>query len=187
MRSLALVALLAACGGSSSSGPDMTATTQFAVTQSNNNNPSSLDALVGQTIDLEIILDPVGSYTSDSADCKSTIVYSENAQVTARGASAPLVTTEIIAKLPAWDVRFEQCPTAASSITVDAAVNELNLAFACGTVPASANVMGSDGYPALSSFTATSCAATILDVDNNRVVGATGFSVTFATGPDRLP
>jgi hypothetical protein len=97
------------------------------------------------------------------------------------------VQREILDRLPEWDVRFEQCSTAASTITAEAVIDELNLAFGCGTVPASALVHDADGHPQVTSFTATDCTATILDVVNNRQLGATGFSITFVTGPDRVP
>ena len=186
MRGFALVILLAACGGGSS-GPDVTVTTHFDVTQMSGLGPSPLDPLFNQTLDLEVVLDSVTPYFTDPAGCKSTTLVQPTATRTARGASADLVQREILDRLPDWDVRFEQCATAASTITAEAVIDELNLGFGCGTVPASALVHDAEGYPQVTSFTATDCTATILDVVNNRQLGATGFSITFVTGPDRVP
>ena len=48
-------------------------------------------------------------------------------------------------------------------------------------------VSGGDGYPAITSMTATGCRSTILDVVNNRVFGNSSFSITIVTGPSSLP
>lgn len=191
MRSAWIVVLLAACGSNddgASDGPPLTATTSFVVTDVTGSGTSPLDALAGMTIDMTVVFPDVivtQGYDGDSADCKSEIVEWPEATRTAAGASAQLVQTEILDRLPYWDVRIQLCKTGKSSILLHSEIAPLNLAYGCFGIPSSAMVE-KDGFPQLTSFVATECSATILDVVNNRVLSNLDFSVTFETGPSRL-
>ena len=161
------------------------------MTSAHGTNPSPLDSLADQTIDIDIVWPTVNSNTgdgSDTAGCKTTAVYA-TATRTAHGSSASVVQTEILDRLDDWDVRLQLCDSGAgqSSIAVDAAINELNLVFGCFGIPASAMRKNSTGFPILTSFTATQCSATILDVVNVTTLSNPSFSIEFTTGPDELP
>lgn len=178
--------VLASCGGS---GDDLRVHTSFLVTGSGGTEPSPLDPLVNQTLDVDIVWAQTDSHLgddSDSAGCKTTVLLGSSTK-TAHGSTAMLVQTEILDRLPDWDLRLQLCDAGAgqSSVTIDAAINELNLAFGCFGVPASAQKKRGD-YPVVTSFTATQCSATILDVVNARPFGNQSFSLTITTGPDEL-
>jgi hypothetical protein len=189
MRKLLPMLLVTGCG--TNSGPPLTVTTSFTVTDFSGHGPSPLDPLQGQVVDLEIVWPYVGSNHGDGADpagCLTQAVGFDPSTRTAHGATAALVQSEILDRLPDWDVKLQLCDTtAASTVVVEAVIDELNLTFGCLGVPASAMAKGADGYPLVTSFTATRCSSTILDVVNNRVVGSSDFSMTIATGPAHLP
>lgn len=188
---VACFAVLAACGGGNGGGDDLRVTTQFQVTSIAGAGVSPLDPLANQTVDIEIVWPKVdwNHGTQDPAGCKSTGVGFQASTRTASGATADLVQREILDRLPDWDVRLQLCTAGSgdSTVVVESVIDALNLSFGCFGVPASAQVTGGDGYPALTSFTATSCMATILDVVNNRVLSNPSFSITFETGPSRIP
>jgi hypothetical protein len=185
MRRLAFV-VIAACG--SPVGPDVTVTTQFAVTRMGGNQPSVLDPLVGQVIDVELVLDPVVVGHGDQGTCTASAFAMSEPKRTARGPTAELVQREILDRLIDWDVRLELCDDAAqSTLTLESVIDPLNLSFGCLGVPASAHVYDSDHYPVLTSFTATACNSIVLDVVFNRDIGGTGFPMTVVTGSERIP
>jgi hypothetical protein len=175
-----VAAACGACGGGS--GADLTMKTSFVVTSVQGSNPSPLDPLANQTIDFDVEWTAPSSNTgagTDPAGCKSTTLYGA-ATRTAHGATATLVQAEILDRLEGWDLRLQLCDAGAgsSSVTVDSAINELNLALGCVGVPASAMRKDSAGYPVVTSFTATNCAATILDVVAVKELTSTSFSMT---------
>jgi hypothetical protein len=182
--------LLAACGGDDAgSEPPLRVSTNFEVTNMSGTGPSPLDPLVGQLIAIAVAFPDVTvsrGYEGDTAECKSTIVESPTAERLAVGPTADLVQTEILDRLPYWDVRIQLCTTGKSSITLHSEIAPLNLAFGCFGIPGSAMIRR-DGYPQLTSFIATECSATILDVVNNRVLQNPDFAITFETGPSQLP
>lgn len=178
--------VLASCGGS---GDDLHVHTSFLVSAFGGTEASPLDPLVGQTLDVDIVWPKADSHLgddSDSAGCKTTALLGTSTK-TAHGATAMLVQTEILDRLPDWDLRLQLCDPGAgqSSVTVEAVINELNLAFGCFGVPASAQ-QRSGGYPLVTSFTAMQCTATILDVVDARPFGNQDFALTITTGPDAL-
>jgi hypothetical protein len=190
-KRVACLAIVAACGGDDggSNGPPLTATTSFVVTMMAGNGPSPLDPLVGKTIDMQVVFPDVNTsrgYEGDTPECKSTLIEWAEAERTASGETAQLVQTELLDRLPYWDVRIQLCTTGKSSITLHSEIAPLNLAFGCFGIPGSAMIRR-DGYPQLTSFTATECSATILDVVNNRVLQNPDFAITFETGPSQLP
>ena len=186
MRSVYLATILAACGGGDA--PPLSVTTQFVVTEASGTGPSPLDQLAGQAVAVQIDFDSVGAVRSEDGPCKALVLFTTDAIRTARGASAAIVEREILDLLPSWDVRLELCDNPAqSSFLAESTINELNLLFGCIGVPTSAAIRDAEGFPLLSSFTATGCSATILDVVNNRVIGNPSFTMTVATGPARLP
>ncbi|MBV8756645.1 MAG: hypothetical protein JO257_05205 [Deltaproteobacteria bacterium] len=189
---LAWVCLLTACGGGSG-GRSMDVSTSFPVTQFSGNGPSPLDPLNGQTIDISVHWDQTDYNNGDGSapqGCKPlTIGYGFGVTTrTAHGATAQLVQSQILDRLDNWDVAFQLCDAAgASSVTLESTINELNLSFGCFGVPATAMKKNAQGFPELTSFTATQCSATILDVSNNRVLGNDNFSMQIATSPAQLP
>jgi hypothetical protein len=189
MRRLVLIAAMAGCGGSD--GDAMTMHTSFVVTSVQGSNPSPLDPLANQTIDITVKWAGVQSLNgagSDPAGCKTMTLYGP-AERNASGSSAALVQTEILDRLNDWDVRFQLCDAGAgkSSFAVDSSINELNTAFGCFGIPASAQRKGGDGYPQVTTFTATDCSSTILDVVNVKELSNPSFSMSITTGPDALP
>ena len=188
---LAWLALLAACGGDGGGGgPGLTATTSFVVTSVTGAGMSPLDPLAMQTIDLQIVFPDFAvdrGYEGDTTECKSTTLWTFPADRTASGASAQLVQTQILDMLAYWDVRLQLCTQGTSSILLHSEIDELNLAYGCFGIPASAMVRGSDGYPQLTSFVATRCSATILDVVTNRVLQNPSFEISFQLASAHLP
>ena len=185
----AWLALLAACGGADDEGPPLSVKTAFVVSEQAGSGQSVLDPLYMHMIDIEVVCPTINvlrGYQGDTADCKSTVIESFPAERTAAGATAQLVQTELLDPLEFWDVRIQLCTTGKPSITLHSEIARLNLAFGCFGIPAAAMVR-EDGYPQLTSFTATECSATILDVAVNRVLSNPSFSITFETGPSELP
>ena len=188
------IALAFLCGtaaiGCDGSDDELALHTSFTVT-STGANPSPLDPLASQTIDVDIVWNVVNNGNGAGTDpmgCKSMTLFGP-ATRTAHGGTATLVQTEILDRLGDWDLRLQLCDAGAgqSSLALDSAINELNLALGCFGIPASAMRKGGDGYPRISSFTATECSATILDVVNNKELSSQGYSITVTTGPDELP
>ncbi len=190
MRIAWLPFLVCGCGGGSN-GPDLVMTTTFPVTTALGANPSPLDPLIGNSIAIRIEW-PAVDYNhgdgSDPAGCKTTALIGASLR-TASGPTMTTVTQELLEPLEDWDVVLQLCTAGngGSSISVDAVIDRLNLGITCFGLPPSASATDADGYPEVTSFTATMCGATILDVVNNRSLGADGYSMTFATGPDRVP
>lgn len=186
MRAALLLALCACRGGDDAS--KLRISTSFTITSLDGMGPSVLDPLNGQMITLAITMDEPQIFHDQSGGCRSTIFGRENPPRTAGGPMAALVQTEILDKIPVWDVKLELCTMPAGGrIAIDASINELNTAIGCLDLPASAQVKSSEGDPLLTTFAGTSCSATILDVVHNRVLGAQGFTVSFDTGGARLP
>jgi hypothetical protein len=179
--------MLSACGGSDA--PQLRIATQFDVTRFSGQGPSPLDPLNATTIAFEIELEGVGAvHDTPSPTCPATALYVGNATRRASGANADLVQREFLDRLDAWSVRLELCDDGAqSSLTVEGSINELNSVFGCGGIPTAAQIKDSSGFPSITTFIATNCNATILDVVNNRVIGGDGFALTVDTGPDHLP
>ena len=189
---LAWVAVLAACGGSSE-GPPLALTTSFAVTTYQPGRPSPLDPLNGQTIAVDLAWTAIdfvhGDPATEPTGCTSTYVGFTPSTRMASGASADLVQSEILDRLPNWDVHFQICDPSAGSSTViaEADIDALNLIFGCFGIPQDALQTDAEGYPELTSFTATQCSATILDVANNCIIGNDNFEMTITTGAGPVP
>jgi hypothetical protein len=184
LRGSALLLALVACHGDGASTVHISTT--FTITSLDGTGPSVLDPLNGQAITLAITLDEPAIYHDAVGSCRSTIFGREEPERVASGPMAALVQTEILDKIPIWDVKLELC-TAGGRIAIDASINELNTAIGCLDLPASAQVRSSDNDPLLTTFVGNHCTATILDVVNNRVLGAQDFTVSFATGGSRIP
>jgi hypothetical protein len=181
LRGSALLLGLVACNGEGASTVHISTT--FTITSLDGTGPSVLDPLNGQAITLAITLDEPTIYHDAVGSCRSTIFGREDPE---RTASPALVQTEILDKIPIWDVKLELC-TAGGRIAIDASINELNTAIGCLDLPASAQVRSRDNDPQLTTFVGSHCTATILDVVNNRVLGAQDFTVSFDTGGSRIP
>ena len=185
---IVLVTACAACG-SGASGPDLTVSTSFPVTTFVGGNPSPLDPLMGQTIAFQVAWPTAAINSGEGTDpqgCHSTAVIGASERL-ATGATTATVTSEILDPLPDWEAVLQLCTTGRSSVTVTAVIDRLNLGITCFGLPPSALAMGSNGAPVFTSFTATMCQATILDVSNNRTIGNSDFAITFATRDGRLP
>jgi hypothetical protein len=187
---LVWVAVLAACG---SDGPPLSVTTAFPVTTYHPDRPSPLDPLAGQMIAIEIDWPKIdynhGDPATEPTGCKSIYAGILASKRTASGATAELVQSQILDRLPDWDVHFQICDASAghSTVIAEAVIDELNLTFGCFGVPAAALQTDDQGYPELTSFTATQCSATILDVVNNCVIGNDNFELTIATSAEHVP
>jgi hypothetical protein len=183
-----LVVALAACGGGGSSGPDLEISTSFPITSFLGSNPSPLDPLMGATISLDIAWPMPESGVGDGTDppsCSSRGFYGPSIDE-ATGASADVVTAQLLDRLPDWDFTLQLCGSGGSSVQIVAVIDALNLAIGCFGIPPSANAVNADGHPDVTTFTATMCDVTILDVVNNRTLGSQDFSVAIHTGPSRL-
>ncbi len=184
----AWIILCSACG-TSASGPDLVVSTSFPVTTFVGANPSPLDPLMGQTIAFEVawptaMLDNGGD--PGPQGCHSTGVFGASER-SASGATSATVSSEILDPLPDWEAVLQLCTTGRSSVTLTAVIDRLNLGMTCFGLPTSALAKDSNGAPVFTSFTATMCQATILDVINNRTIGNSDFAITFATRDSRLP
>lgn len=182
--------MAAACGGEEPGGPPLIATTSFTVTSQNGMGPSVLDPLFQHELAIQVVFPSIDSSRgsmSDTTECKSTAVAAFPAERTASGETAELVQTEILDKLAYWDVRLQLCTSGESSVILHSEIDILNLAFGCFGIPPNAFRRNSDGYPEITSFTATGCNATILDVITNRFLGNDNFDVVFETGPAAIP
>ncbi|MBA3394459.1 MAG: hypothetical protein H0T89_17570 [Deltaproteobacteria bacterium] len=188
MLRIALAACgLVACGGGGSSGPDLTVTTTFTLTESGGLGPSPIDPLLNQPIGLELVFDGVEIGHGASTGCRSTYVAKTGPTWTVSGPVAATMQVEVLERLPDWVVELQLCTTATQSdAQIDSVIDPLNLNIGCLSIPEAAQVRDGED-PVLTSFTGTSCSATLLDVVNNRVLNAHDFSVTFTTGAARLP
>lgn len=189
VRHCGLVLFLVACGADDvASGPQLNVTTSFTVASVSGAGTSPLDALAGQTIDFHVVfafVDFNAGNGNDPPGCKSRLYGFSPTAVTSR---STLVQTQVIDRLDeGWSVDFQLCDSGVYTLSVDSAINALNLNFGCGGIPVAAVRRDATGSPVLSTFTATTCNATILDVVNNRVVQASDFSVMIKTGPASLP
>lgn len=104
MRRACSLLLIAACGGDNSSGPPLTVSTSFVVTEMSGNGPAPIDAPYQKTIDFEVVFPTVDSAFGDAADprgCLSTIFATLPATRTARGDTASVVQPEILDLLAA--------------------------------------------------------------------------------------
>jgi len=183
-----LVVFVAACGGGGTSGPDLEISTSFPVTTFLGSNPSPLDPLMGSTISIDIAW-PMPEANlgegNDPAGCSSRGFYGPSIDE-ATGASADVVTAQLLDRLPDWDFTLQLCTSGGSSVQIVAVIDALNLAIGCFGLPPSSNAIATDGHPDVTTFTATMCHATILDVVNNRTLGSDDFMVSIHTGPARL-
>jgi hypothetical protein len=180
--------LLVGCGGDdATSGPPLEVATSFTVTSVSGAGTSPLDPLAAQTIDFDIVWDAVDYNAGEGNDppgCKTRLF---GFAPTAKTSQSALVQSQVIDRLDGWSVRLQLCDSGPSTLAVDSAINELNLNFGCGGIPTTAVRKDATGAPVLTTFTATNCFATILDVVNNRVVQSSGFAVTITTGRGELP
>ena len=183
-----LVVLCAACGGGGDSGPELQISTSFPITTFLGSNPSPLDPLMGTTIAFGITWPMPTSNDGDGSDpqsCTSRGFYGPSDK-TATGATADIVTAQLLDRLPDWDFTLQLCSSGGSSVQIVGVIDALNLAIGCFGLPPSANAIDADGHPDVTSFTASMCHVTILDVVNNRTLGSDDFTVEIHTGPARL-
>jgi hypothetical protein len=174
-----LTLLLGACGAD---GPTYVVTATVPITQMFGNGSSYLQKYIGMDLGFEVSFPSAAFETYDTTGCNNTRLVLDDAPRRATGALATNAQRELLDPLDqAWEVVFEVCaePTQ-TTITLDSVIDPYNLSFGCGVVPASAQRLGEDGYPVLSSFTATRCNATILDVINAYTIGNADFAMTIS-------
>lgn len=185
----AWLALIAAIG-CGDDGPPLTVAARFVVENRQGIGPSVLDPLYQQTVELYVGFptfevaragDPVAD------DCQSTTILSDATERSARGATAELVETELLGKLTSWELRLLLCKTTTSSVLLRAGTASLDFSIGCFGIPSEAMVRDGDGFPLVTSFTATLCNGTIQDAVTNRVLGNLNFSMSLFTGPDTVP
>lgn len=149
-----------------------------------------IDPLYQQMVAFDVEFPTITSSRGDEADtidCISTVVAAESAIDTAHGDTAAVYQTEVLDMLGYWDVRLQLCTTGSPSIRLHSEIDAFNFAIGCGGIPDAARVKNRDGYPELTTFTATECNATIYDVARNRILSANGFTMQVTTGPAELP
>lgn len=179
---------VAACGDAPSEAPDIRVTTSFTITEFSGIGPSPLDVLNGQPIGLEVTWDEPLIFHESSPGCRQTVFYAEAPPRVATGPAAATVEAEVLAHLPDWYVVLDLCDVAEQSrIVVDSVIDPLNLQLGCLAVPPSGIVRDDAGNPILTTLTGARCSATILDVVNNRALGASDFTIDFVVGRGRLP
>jgi hypothetical protein len=185
----AWLALIAAIG-CGDDGPPLTVAARFVVENRQGIGPSVLDPLYQQTVELYVGFPTFEvAYAGDPVadDCQTTTLSSDTTERSAKGATAGLVQTELLDKLTSWELRFLLCKTTTSSIVLRAGTPSLDFSIGCFGVPPAAIVRDADGFPLVTSFTATLCNGTIQDALTNRVLGNLNFSMTMFTGPETVP
>jgi hypothetical protein len=178
MRFIAIVAL-AGCGGDAPAG-DVVAATSILLGAQTGMGPSPLDGLLGETIELEVqLVAPVIEHATVEA-CRWTVHTTEMPVAIASGEHAAIVQTEILDRLPAWDLRLALCdPASDSSVTLHADFEGLAVVAGCLALPASAQVRDGNGEPRWTDFTASACDATVYDELHGRLFSGRDFTMTF--------
>ena len=170
-----------ACG-SDPTNPDLTLSTTLTVTEATGNGTSPLEAIVNQptTFTIDVVAPGIGHDTENT--CRWTTLSVAMPTAIASGTNAALVQTEVLDRLPGYDVRLELCDPADLSSASLFADNQagLGVTIGCKAVPSSAMVKDGHGDPLWTAFTASSCDASIYDQLRGRLYTAHDFSVTFA-------
>ncbi|MFN0253038.1 MAG: hypothetical protein ACKV2T_39560 [Kofleriaceae bacterium] len=179
IKAAALALVAAGCG---SDGPSsLVVSTTFTVNMMFGNNSSYLEKYVGQELSFEIEFPSlrIEKYNS-TEDCANTDVHFRDAPRIAMGATAAEAQVELLDPLDQdWNVSYELCDDPTRSVlSIDSVIDPYNLSIGCGVVPMDDQILGDDGYPLVTSTTATRCNATILDVINAFTIGNADFSLT---------
>jgi hypothetical protein len=183
MRRHAVVCLLAGCGGAAEVG-SVRATASMVLAEQTGQGPSSLDVLLGQSIGFEVELaDAIVTHDTVEA-CRWTVHTTEMPVATATGANAALVQTDILDRLPAWDLTLSVCAVATqSSVTLHADFPGMAVIAGCLAIPDSAQVTDEQGDPRWTSFTGMRCQASVYDQSHGRLFTASNVTMQFATTP----
>src|SRR5262245_50079330 len=109
VRVCLLLLLLVACGGDEG---NLVASTSFTISEMSGAGPSPLVPLYQQVIgfDVELVAPSTGYDTADP--CKVTVEDSEMPVLTATGATAEMVQTNILNLLPVWTAKLALCDPA---------------------------------------------------------------------------
>jgi hypothetical protein len=175
--------VLVGCGGAGEQG-EVVASTTMVLGEQTGIGPSPLDPLLGQSIgfDVEVANAVIAHATAEG--CRWTVNTTEVPVATATGSNAALVQTEILDRLPAWDVKLALCDVAAqSSVTLHADFEGMAVIAGCLVVPASAQVRDGAGDPRWTDFTGASCQATVYDQLHGRLFTAHDVTMQFALAP----
>jgi hypothetical protein len=174
MRRL-LIVVFAGCGGSTEG--NLVASTSFVLGERSGQGPSALDVLYGQQVALEVELAAAMLGHETSQGCRHTVSRSEMAIASATGAQASVVEAELLAKLPAWDLRLALCePASDSALSLRAELD--GLAVTVGCVPPSAQLRDEADDPRFSNFTASDCDGSVYDYYHDRLFQAHAFTLT---------
>jgi len=146
--------------------------------------PSPLDPLDGQPLAIAVTFDHPASSYDTPAGCRETALDELQPPRVATGATAALVTTNVLDILPEWDVKLDLCePSSGSTATLHSDNNMgLGLIFGCSGLPPSALASDSAGHPLFTSFTVTSCSATLYDQANGRLFGGQNMMMVYDAG-----
>jgi len=179
MRPIMVLAVLAGCGGGEPEG-NIVASTTMVLGEQTGMGPSPLDGLLGEAIAFEVeLVAPVITHETVEA-CRWTVHATEMPAAAATGPHAAIVQTEILDRLPAWDLRLALCERASdSSVTLHADFEGLAVIAGCLALPASAQVRDGDGNPRWTEFAGTACDATVYDQLHGRLFSARDFTMTF--------
>jgi hypothetical protein len=160
---------------------DLRATSTLTVTPQSGAGESPFEALVDQTITVEITFAAANhSFGADVPTCsESTYEQIEPAKI-ATGAMPDLVQTQILGALPDWIATLELCTPASGSSVQIRSDNSAGLALTVGCHDLPPNAQGRDGdnHPTWTSVElATNCDATLYDQLRGRLYGGTNVSM----------
>jgi hypothetical protein len=166
-------------GCAANDAPELVVSTTFSITQMFGTNPSFLQAYIGQQLAIEVRFSGFAIDHTEATTCTSSTARLADAPRLASGSTAAAAQREVLDPLVEdWQLTLEVCDDPRqSTITLGSTINAFNLSFGCGVVPTSAQRLGPDGLPQFSSFTATRCSATILDVVNAYTIGNADFAM----------
>ena len=175
--------LVVGCGGAESMQGDIAVTTTLVIAEQTGMGPSPLDPLLGQSIEFEVTLAAAVVTHETVESCRVTLHTSDMPLETATGANAALVDSDILGRLPAWDLKLALCdPATQSSVTLHADFEGMAVIAGCLELPASAQVRDDDGEPRWTDFAGASCQATVYDESHGRLFTARDVTMRFATG-----
>lgn len=170
--------MLVACGGGSDG--KLVASTTMTLSEMSGMGPSPLDPLYQQQIGFEVEFVAASPGHDTVETCKWSVEDTDMPVLTATGATAATVQSQILDILPVWNARLALCDMADQSTVTVQSDNQGGLAVIVGClgVPASAQVRDGNGDPKWTSFTATACQATVYDQLHGRLFMAHDFSMT---------
>jgi hypothetical protein len=171
--------MLMGCGGDA--GGNMVASTKITLAEQSGMGPSPLDPLLGEAIELEVELAEAAIGYDTVETCKWTVHSSAAPIATATGVHAAIVQTEILDRLPDWNLRLALCDNPDQSTVTLLSDNGAGLAVTAGCLglPPSAMVHDGDGHPRWTDFSANRCDGSVYDQLHGRLFTGRDFTMTF--------